>query len=117
MKTKTIMLFAVILAAVAFSGCASQPIEAASTRLKVSNVTGKSVEIALPKNLDATDLMIVVDPASGKYQLSAKKLVTDASTVIDSAAAAQSRALELLSGSISQILPLLTPVRPPGPAQ
>lgn len=91
------------------TGCASRSIEAASTRLKVSNVTGKSVEVSLPKNLDATNLKVSIDPATGKYELSADKLVTDASTVIETASAAQARAIEKLSGTLNQIVPLVVP--------
>lgn len=96
-----------------FTGCISQPIEAASTRLKVTNVTGKSVEITLPKNLDATKLKLTINPTSGEYELSADKIVTDASTVIDSAAAAQAQAMASLGNAISSLVPLIQSAKAP----
>lgn len=70
---------------------------------------GKSVAITLPKNLDAEGLEVVVNPTTGEYKLTATKLRTDASGVIDSAGAAQATAIGKLTDTVTALAPLLTP--------
>lgn len=113
---RSIVLIACTLCALLTTGCIARPIEAASTRLKVQNVTGKSVEITLPKNLDATGLVVTANPATGVYELRAQKMVTDASTVIDSAAAAQAQALASLSSTLNALVPLIAQIRAAAPS-
>lgn len=115
---KTLLVLLTLAVAVLASGCANRSIEAGSTKLNVSNPMGRSASIELPKNLEAEDLVVEVDPTTGTYRLSAKKLSTDAGTVIDRAGAAQAAAVGKLADTVSAIAPLLIPSRPaPTPAE
>lgn len=90
------------------TGCVAAPIEAASTKLKASNpLTGSSVEFELPKNLDADTLEVTIDPATKTFKLSAAKIKTDASTVIESAGVAQAQALASMSGTLNNLTAIL----------
>lgn len=93
------------------TGCLNTPanIEAGASRLTVSNAMGKSVDVVLPKNLDAENLQVVVNPATGEYMLSADKFRTDASTVIDSGAKASADALGKMADVIKEVVPLVAP--------
>lgn len=54
------------------SGCAT-------TRLTVRTPDGLVVTVALPKNMDATNLRVSI----GDYKLAADKITTDAKSVVD----------------------------------
>lgn len=104
MKTIRLLLGLALLAVAALStGCASRTIEAASTRLEVSTLGGKSVVVTLPKELDATDLAVEVDPSTGTYRLSAAKLATKSEGVIDAAGTAQAAAITALAGAVQTL--------------
>lgn len=111
MKTIRLILAAALCAcALLVTGCFTKP-DFAATKLKVTNPLGKSIEITLPKDLDATELDVSADPATGTYHLKAKTLKTDASTVIESAATAQADAIGKLADTLKIIVPLVSPAR------
>lgn len=83
------------------TGCASKVVDASATKLKAGNI-----EIQLPKNLDADELEVSINPKTGEYKLTAKKLKTDASGVIDSAAKIQAEALGKLADTVTALAPL-----------
>ncbi len=112
---KTILVLLTLAVAALASGCATKSIEAGATKLNVSNPMGLSASIELPKNLEAEDLLVEVDPTTGTYRLSAKKLSTDAGTVIDRAGAAQAAAVGKLADTVSALAPLLIPPRASAP--
>lgn len=112
MKAKLLIISSVIISALFFSGCASRSLKEASTSFKVSNAMGKSIELTLPKNLDATELKVTVDPTTGQYSLEAKTLKADASTVIESASAAQADAISKLTDTVRTLVPLALPLKP-----
>lgn len=113
MKTiRQILTTALCACAMILMGCASRTIEQASTSLKFSNGMGKSFEVTLPKNLDATKLAVTVNPETKEFSLKADQLKSDASTVIESAAAAQAEAIGKLADTLKTIVPLVTPAKP-----
>lgn len=109
MKTRPhILALACLSGALLFTGCASRTIEASSTKLKASNpLTGSAIEFALPKNLDAENLVVTIDPATKKFELRADKLKSDASTVIETAGIAQAQALASMSGAMNNLTSML----------
>lgn len=110
MKTiRTIIACAVLLLGLFAVGCASKNIEAGSSRLSVTNPMGKSLDVVLPKNLDAVNLQIVVNPKTGEYMLSADKFTTDASTVIETAASKQADTIGKLADTLREVVPLAAP--------
>ena len=94
--------------ALATAGCASRNIESTSTRLKVVNPTGKDIDVTLPKNFDAEGFKIVINPKTGNYELSADKLRTDASGVIETATSKQAEALGKLAEAVIYLAPKKT---------
>ena len=112
MKTIRLLLAAVLAAsALILMGCASHSIEQASTSLKFSNGMGKSFEVTLPKNLDATKLAVTVNPETKEFSLKADQIKSDASTVIESAATAQAEAIGKLADTLKSVVPLVLPTR------
>lgn len=99
-----------ILAAALLSGCSLIP--QASTRIEFSGADGRRAAVTLPKNLSADSLDVAYDPVTGKVTLSAKKLNSDASQVIDSGSTAQAQAIGRLSHVVEQLLPLVPAARP-----
>lgn len=88
-------IFAAVLAGLAFTsftGCQSSNAQDSASTLKVGNPVGKNVEVSLPKNMEAENLEMVINPQTGEYRLSADSLRTDASGVIDSVGAANAQA-------------------------
>ena len=115
MKTSTAkLILAAALAAFAcfsFTGCqVATPQDTAST-IKVSSAMGKSVDVALPKNLEAEGLEVVVNPATGEYRLTATKIRTDASTVLDTAANANAAATASAAAAVQAIVERI-PINP-----
>ena len=107
MKLPRIIIAAVLLTLGLFhGGCASPNIEAASSRLKITDDQGKSVEVLLPKNLDATNLVIVINPKTGDYKLTADKFRADATGVIESGSAKQADAISKLVDFATKAVPL-----------
>ena len=106
---KTLLVLLTLAVAVLASGCASKTTEAASTKVAISNPIGRSGSIELPKNVEAEDLHLEVNPTTGTFILKAKVLKTDASTVIDSAGAVQTNAVGKLTETISILAPLVAP--------
>ena len=99
---KSLLLLSLLtLSATLFTGCASRTIDASSTKLRAGNI-----EIQLPKNLDAESLEISINPKTGEYRLTAAKLKTDASGVIDSASKIQAEALGKLADTVTALAPL-----------
>lgn len=70
----------------------------------------------VPKNVEAEDLDIEINPETGTYRLKAKRLSTDASTVIDRAGAVQAQALGQMAETIRAVLPFILPVPDTTPA-
>lgn len=85
------------------TGCASRTISAASTRLEVGTLGGRTVVVTLPKEMDATGLVVEVNPGTGTYTLRAEKLVTKSEAVIDAAGAAQTAAINALAGTVQTL--------------
>jgi len=52
------------------------------------------------------------DPTAGKITLRAKKLSSDASTVVQAGSAAQAHAIDRLTGVVEQLIPLVPAARP-----
>ncbi|EIP96816.1 hypothetical protein OpiT1DRAFT_01241 [Opitutaceae bacterium TAV1] len=108
MKTKTVSIIT-LLAALALGGCAAFQRTSASdaaTRLQFSTPDGKHVEVVLPKNMAAEKLELV----AGDYSLRAASLKTDASTVMDSAGAAnaaQAQTISEMTKTIGGLVPLV----------
>lgn len=101
---KTIIASALLLAvALVASGCnlAPRTTEAASTKLSVANPMGRSGSVELPKNLKAEDLEVQYNPQTGVFVFKAKKIETDASTVIESAGAVQAESMGKLADTIN----------------
>lgn len=107
MKTAVLLLALALLA----SGCnlAPKTTEAASTKLSTGTPMGRTSSLELPKNLKAEDLHVEYNPQAGTFVFKAKKLETDASTVIDSAGAVQAQAVSTLAETLSTIVPLIVP--------
>jgi len=82
-----------LLCLAALSGCAT-------TRLKVTTPDGMSVSVALPKNMDATKLKV----KAGDYELSADRLITDASGVIRE----QNVGVSSVAGAVSDVAKAVT---------
>lgn len=74
-------LFPILLALV-LSGCAT-------TRIDVLTPEGLRVRASFPKNLDATNLRLAIGP----HELTAERLQTDASSVVEAQTALATSAL------------------------
>lgn len=104
MNTARLVLLAGLAAVLALStGCVSRTISAASTRLEVGTLGGKTVVVTLPKEVDAVGLVVEVNPASGSYTLRAERLVTKSEMVIDAAGNAQAAAITALAGAVQTL--------------
>ncbi|RRJ96720.1 hypothetical protein Ga0100231_023330 [Opitutaceae bacterium TAV4] len=105
---KTVFTIALLAALAVLSGCAAfQKTNAgdAATRLQFSTADGRHVELVLPKNMAAEKLELV----AGDYILRADSLKTDASTVMDSAGAAnaaQAQSLAEMTKVVGGLVPL-----------
>lgn len=100
------------------SGCASSMIGAASTRIELEDpADGKSLRVALPKNISADEITLTIPTSSGKTaSFKATNFASDASTVIDRASVAQAQALGKLAEAINSIASLRglpVPASPP----
>jgi hypothetical protein len=100
--SQLLISLSLVLALASTTGCASKVVDAAATKLKAGNI-----EIQLPKNLDADELEVSINPKTGEYKLTAKKLKTDASGVIDSASKIQAEALGKLADTVTALAPLV----------
>lgn len=100
--TQLLISLCLLLLCVGATGCASKVVDASATKLKAGNI-----EIQLPKNLDADELEVSINPKTGEYRLTAKKLKTDASGVIDSASKIQAEALGKLADTVTALAPLV----------
>lgn len=97
-------LLASLIATALFStGCASRTIEAASTKLEITTLGGRSVVVALPKELDASDLLVEANPGTGTYRLSARKITTKSEGVIGAANTGQTEAIMALSSALQAL--------------
>ncbi|MDR1281674.1 MAG: hypothetical protein LBK99_12730 [Opitutaceae bacterium] len=98
-----------LIAASILSGCAAFQKTSASdaaTRLHFITPDGRTVEVVLPKNMAAEKLELV----AGDYSLRAASLKTDASTVMDSAGAAnaaQAQTIAEMTKTIGGLVPLV----------
>ncbi|WP_043588996.1 hypothetical protein [Geminisphaera colitermitum] len=105
---KIVFTITLLAALAVLSGCAAfQRTNAsdAATRLHFSTPEGRSVELVLPKNMAAEKLELV----AGDYVLRAASIKTDASTVMDSAGAAnaaQAQSLAEMTKVIGGLVPL-----------
>ncbi|WP_043586955.1 hypothetical protein [Geminisphaera colitermitum] len=105
---KIVFKIALLTAIALFSGCAAFQKTTASdaaTRLYFQTDDGRRVELVLPKNMVATKLEL----RAGDYSLSAAELKTDASTVMDSAGAAnaaQAQTISEMTKTLGSIVPL-----------
>jgi hypothetical protein len=78
----------------------------AATRLTFRTEDGRNIELVLPKNMVATQLEL----RAGDYSLTAAELKTDASTVMDSAGAAnaaQAQTIAEMTKTIGGLVPLV----------
>lgn len=91
------------------SGCSTTggTIEAASTTLKVSDPRGKTFAVSFPKELNADTFNLNVNPATGQVSVSAAKIQTSSSQIIESAGAATAQALAAQANTINQLVPLV----------
>jgi hypothetical protein len=104
MNSRRLLLLAGLAAvSLLFTGCASRTISAASTRLEVATLGGRSVVVSLPKEVEAEGLVVEVNPATGAYTLRADRLVTKSEAVIDAAGSAQAAAITALAGAVQTL--------------
>ncbi|MDR1279490.1 MAG: hypothetical protein LBK99_01540 [Opitutaceae bacterium] len=106
---KTVSMIILALATCLLGGCAAFQKTTASdaaTRLQFRTEDGRAVELVLPKNMAAEKLELLI----GDYSLRAASLKTDASTVMDSAGAAnaaQAQTLAEMTKTIGGLVPLV----------
>ena len=102
----------VLFAALTFAGCGAFPINATATKLVMEAPDGRKASITLPKNLDASGAVLDLKP-DGTLHFEATSLRSDASGVINSAAAMQASAIEKLSDSVKVAVSALTAAKVP----
>lgn len=104
MKPRLLLILAGLAAVSALSsGCVSRTLAAASTRLEVSTLGGRAVVVTLPKELEASGLVVEVNPSTGSYTLRAEKIATKSEAVIDAAGDAQAAAIGALAGAVQAL--------------
>ena len=116
-KFATVFIVAFVVGMIS-GGCASRTIESSST--KFSSISGKSFELTLPKELDAKNLVVTMDPASGVIKLTADEIRSSSQGVIQSAGAVQAETMNRLAGAAERALAVaasLTTGRAPPPAR
>lgn len=78
-----------------------------ATRVTITNPQGTSIELVLPKDLSADGLDVNLDPQSGKFDLKARKLRSNASNVIERQSAGVTSAIGEITGAAEAIVPLV----------
>jgi hypothetical protein len=105
-KAAVMLIFAGIVLG-GMSGCSTtgQTIDAATTTLKVKDSTGKSFAVGFPKELNADTFVLDVDPSTGHVKVSANKIQTSSSQIIENAGNASAQATLAMAQAFQALAP------------
>ncbi|WP_414664867.1 hypothetical protein [Horticoccus sp. 23ND18S-11] len=112
MKLRAIIAAASVAVLLVLSGCASALIGSASTKIEASAPTGEKLSLTLPKEYEATNLVIFYDPATKTFKLSADNLHASSQGLLQSATQAQADATSKAVGLADKLASALTAPKP-----
>ena len=103
-KTRVLITAALCAFAFASMGCASTVIGAAASKYRVQTSDGKTVDVTLPKEIQADGFDFLLNPHTGEVHLKARSLTTSSQRLVDSAAIAQAQSIGKLTEALAVVL-------------